>query len=72
MLRCPIVFQMGERFISASWTYNALVGKYIARIISSTALTFEEGAVSIAYERVKDRKEMLTKTVTQSSIMNSV
>jgi hypothetical protein len=57
MLRCPIVFQIGERFISASWTYNALVGKYIARIISSTALTFEEGAVSIAYERVKDKKK---------------
>ena len=70
MLRCPIVFQIGERFISASWTYNALVGKYIARIISSTALTFEEGAVSIAYERVKDKKNMLT-TDPQSSIINS-
>ena len=70
MLRCPIVFQIGERFISASWTYDALVGKYIARIISSTALTFEEGAVSIAYERVKDKKKMLT-TDHQSSIINS-
>ena len=71
MLRCPIVFQIGERFISASWSYNALVGKYTARIISSTALTFEEGAVSIAYERVKDKKKMLT-TDPQSSFINSI
>jgi hypothetical protein len=51
LLRCIIIFKVIDRFVSASWVYDSHSKQYVARVLSTTSLTFSEAALSVAYAK---------------------
>jgi len=51
--RCPVIFKVIDRFVSASWVYDSHSKQYVARVLSTTSLTFSEAALCVAYAKAE-------------------